>query len=228
MRRLLTLLLLVCPLWASAEEWPMWRGPAGNGHSSESGIPLRWSNTENVAWKIPIPGKGHSSPIIWGDRIFLTTAIEQEQKRMLLCLSRITGKTLWERQVLIAPLEQKNSLNNYASATPATDGQRVYAAFLDRPNVRLVCYDMDGNEQWRVSPGTFRSMHGWAAAPIIYKNLIILNCDQDAQGYLVAYDKISGDERWRTPRPNHTRSYCVPLVAEAGGQMQMILTGSKC
>src|SRR6476646_9308122 len=124
MKRLLTFLLLVCPLCASAEEWPMWRGPAGNGHSSETAIPLHWSNTENVAWKVPIPGKGHSSPIIWGDRIFLTTAIEQEQKRMLLCLSRLTGKTLWERQVLIAPLEQKNSLNNYASATPATDGQR--------------------------------------------------------------------------------------------------------
>src|SRR5258706_13569968 len=149
MRRLLTLLVLVWSLPLRAEEWPMWRGPAGDGHSGESGIPLRWSRSENVAWKAPIAGKGHSSPIVWGARIFLTTAVEEQQKRMLLCLSRVTGKSLWERQVLVAPLEQKHSLNNYASATPATDGQRVYAAFLDRPNVRLVCYDMDGHELWR-------------------------------------------------------------------------------
>jgi len=228
MRKVVTLLVLVWSLPARAEEWPMWRGPLGNGHSSESAIPLRWSNSENVAWKVPIPGKGHSSPIVWGNRIFLTTAIEEDRQRILLCLSRAGGQTLWEKQVLVAPLEQKHSLNNYASATPATDGQRVYVAFLDRPNVRLVCYDMDGHELWRVSPGSFRSMHGWAAAPIIYKNFVILNCDQDGQGFLVAYDKLSGHEIWRTPRPNHTRSYCVPLIAEADGRTQMVLTGSKC
>jgi outer membrane protein assembly factor BamB len=228
MKRLVTLLVLICSVSLRAEEWPMWRGPKGNGHSAESTLPVRWSKSENIAWKVSIPGKGHSSPIIWGDKIFLTTAIEDQQQRMLLCLSRTTGKPLWERQVLVAPLEQKHSLNNYASATPATDGQRVCVAFLDRPNLRLVCYDMDGNELWRVSPGAFRSMHGWAAAPILYKNLVILNCDQDADGFLVAYDKISGDERWRAKRPNRTRSYCVPLIAEAGGRMQMVLTGSKC
>ncbi len=223
--------VLVGPLVARAEEWPMWRGPLGDGHSTESGVPIRWSNTENVAWKVAIAGKGHSSPIVWGNRVFLTTAIEGERKRMLLCLSRASGNTLWERQVLVAPLEQKHTLNNYASATPATDGERVYVAFLDKPNVRLVCYDMGGHELWRITPGTFRSMHGWAAAPIIYKNLVILNCDQDGQGFLAAYDKVSGQERWRTDRPNHTRSYCVPLIAEAPsekGKMQMVLTGSKC
>ncbi len=142
MKKLMPLFLLLTfalPVRAqSTTDWPMWRGPAGDGHSGESGIPLRWSRSENVAWKAPIAGKGHSSPIVWGDRIFLTTAVEEQQKRMLLCLSRVTGKSLWERQVLVAPLEQKHSLNNYASATPATDGQRVYAAFLDRPNVRAV------------------------------------------------------------------------------------------
>src|SRR3954466_6614400 len=178
MKKLLTLLMLVWSLplaaplagrvqsAASADEWPQWRGPQLNGHSSETSLPLRWSKSDNIAWKVAIPGKGHSSPIIWGDRIFLTTAIEPEQKRMLLCLSRTTGKPLWEKQVLVAPLEQKHSLNNYASATPgappeqkhapnnaasappAADGQRVYVAFLDKPNVRLVCYDMDGNELW--------------------------------------------------------------------------------
>src|SRR3954471_3588293 len=103
MKRLVALLVLVWPLLAKAEEWPMWRGPQGNGHSSESAIPLRWSSTENVAWKAPIAGKGHSSPIVWGDRVLVTTAIEEQQKRMLICISRVTGKPLWEKQVLVAP-----------------------------------------------------------------------------------------------------------------------------
>jgi outer membrane protein assembly factor BamB len=234
MKKLILLLsLLAGPLAprAAADEWPMWRGPKLNGHSDEKNLPTRWSPTENIAWKVPIPGKGHSSPILFGDRVFLTTAIEREQKRMLLCLNRLNGNLLWEKEVLSAPLEQKHSLNNYASATPATDGQRIYVAFLDRPNVRLVCYDMDGNELWRISPGTFRSMHGWAAAPILHKNLVIVNCDQDADGFLAAFDKLTGNEVWRTPRPNRTRSYCVPLIVEApagSGKMQMVLTGSKC
>jgi outer membrane protein assembly factor BamB len=229
MRKLILMLALLggAP-GVRADQWPMWRGPRLDGHSDEKNLPVKWSATENVAWKTPIPGRGHSSPIVWGDRVFLTTAIERDQKRMLMCLDRRNGQVMWEKEVLRAPLEQKHSLNNYASATPATDGERVYVAFLDRPNVRVVCYDMEGNEVWRVSPGTFRSMHGWAAAPILYKNLVIVNCDQDGDGYIVALDKKSGDEKWRTPRPNRTRSYCVPLIVEAGGRMQMVMTGSKC
>jgi outer membrane protein assembly factor BamB len=220
------LFLLICPL-ARAGEWPGWRGPRGDGHSEETNIPTRWSETENIAWKVAIPGKGHSSPVVWGDRIFLTTALEQEQKRMLLCLDRRNGKTLWERVVVTSPLEKKHDLNSYASATPVTDGQHVWVAFFGQPKIDLACFDMDGNDSWRVSPGEFHSIHGFCSSPVLYKDLLILNGDQDADAYLVAYDKASGTERWRTDRPNKTRSYCTPFFFEHLGRRQMALSGSK-
>lgn len=207
--------------------WPMWRGPHGDGRSDEADAPTKWSAAENVTWKVPIPGKGHSSPVVWGDRIFVTSAVEPENKRVLFCLDRRDGKVLWQKTVLTAPLEKKHVLNSFASATPATDGKHVWVSFFEIPKIQLVCYDFDGNEVYRRSPGEFRSVHGFCSSPVLYKDLVILNGDQDAPAYLVAYDKETGTERWRTDRPNKTRSYCTPLVAELAGRAQMVLSGSK-
>jgi outer membrane protein assembly factor BamB len=112
----------------SAENWPCWRGPRGDGSSEERGVPTRWDGAkgDNVAWKVEISGTGHASPIVWQDRIFLVSCLEQEQDRVLICLDRETGKTLWQRSVLKSPLEKKHALNSYASSTPATDGELVY------------------------------------------------------------------------------------------------------
>lgn len=214
--------------FAATGDWPAWRGPRGDGSSLETGIPTRWSATENVAWKAPIPGIGHSSPIIIGDRVFLTTFIEEGGKRSLLCLDRRNGKTLWEHVVLTAPPERKHKFNSHASSTPATDGKYVWVPFLQDPDIRLACYDMDGNEIWRTSPGTFKSVHGFCSSPTLYRDLVILNCDQDDVAFIVAYEKATGKERWRADRPNITRSYCAPLITEAAGRTQMVLSGSKC
>jgi outer membrane protein assembly factor BamB len=222
------LVSLVVTAAAAAGEWPGWRGPHGDGTSDETDIPIQWSKTENMRWKVAIPGKGHSSPVVWGDHIFITTCIEKEQKRLLLCLDRRDGKVLWERVVLTAKLERKHNLNSYASSTPATDGRHVWVSFLDLPNMVVACYDCAGNLVWRKSPGEFRSVHGFCSPPILYKDLVILNGDQDGNGYLVALDKATGAERWRTNRPNHTRSYCPPLLIEAAGKKQLVLSGSKC
>jgi outer membrane protein assembly factor BamB len=224
-----TVLLLVALLAAraSAGEWPGWRGPHGDGHSDESDIPTRWSESENVAWSVAVPGKGHSSPVIWGDKIFLTTALENERQRLLLCLDRRSGKELWRRVVVTSPLEQKHDLNTYASATPATDGLRLWVSFFEQPRIVLACFDLDGNEVWRVSPGEFHSMHGFCSSPVLYKDTVILNGDQDADAYLVAYDRETGREKWRTDRPNKTRSYCTPIFFEHRGRPQMVLSGSK-
>ena len=219
-------LLLVASL-ASAGEWPAWRGPRGDGQADEPNVPTKWSTSENVHWKVPIPGGGHSSPIVFGDRIFLTTATESDQKRSLLCLNRADGKTIWEREVLRAPLEHRHERNSYASATPATDGKHVWVSFLGQPNIQLACYDMDGNEVWRKSPGTFSSVHGFCSSPVLYKDLVILNGDQDAQAWIVAFDKLTGEARWRTDRPNRVRSYCTPLVIDVDGKPQLTLSGSK-
>src|SRR6266849_2423658 len=132
-----------------ASEWPQWRGPRGDGTSDETNIPVRWSQTENVAWKVPIPGMGHSSPVVWGDRVFLTTCLEKEQKRMLLCLDRLDGKILWQRTVVTAPLEPKHPLNSYASSTPATDGHLIWVTFLNMPRFEVYCYDFEGKLVWQ-------------------------------------------------------------------------------
>jgi outer membrane protein assembly factor BamB len=211
-----------------AEDWPGWRGPRGDGNSGETNIPVHWNAKENIAWKVQIPGKGHSSPVVWGDRIFVTTCIEHQQKRLLICLNRRTGKEVWNKLVVTAKLEPKHDLNSYASATPATDGKHVYVAFHDEPNVLVAAYDFDGKEIWQKSPGQFFSKHGWSSSPVLYNNLLILNCDQDSDAYIVALDKATGEEKWRTDRPNKTRSYCVPLLVDAAGKKQLVLSGSKC
>lgn len=226
--RSIVLLILLLPAGrATAGEWPGWRGPRGDGHSDESNLPTRWSETENVAWKTAIPGKGHSSPVIWGDRVFLTTALEKERQRVLLCLDRRTGKTMWQKVVVTSGLEQKHDLNSYASATPVTDGKHVWVSFFEEPKIVVACFDIEGNEVWRTSPGEFRSIHGFCSSPVLYQDTLILNCDQDADAYLVAFDRTTGKERWRTDRPNKTRSYCTPLFITHDGRPQMVLSGSK-
>lgn len=211
-----------------AEDWPCWRGPRLDGSSLETNPPLRWSATDNIAWKTPIPGIGHSSPILHGQRVFVTTCLEKEKQRVLLCLDRANGKILWQRVVVTAPLERKHKLNSFASSTPATDGRHVFVAFLEQPKMQVYCYDFDGNLVWQKTAGKFNSPHGFCSPPILYKDTLIVNGDQDGDGFLVALEKATGAERWRTPRPNKTRSYCAPLIVQAAGKVQMVLSGSKC
>ena len=122
----------------ATEDWPQFRGPRGDGTSTESHIPTTWSTTENIAWKVDLTGIGHSSPIVIGDRIFLTTCLDETHERVALCFDRKTGDKLWQRTLLTAPLEQKHPLNSYASATPASDGTRVYFAFFEIPKIELL------------------------------------------------------------------------------------------
>jgi len=233
------------------EDWPMWRGPRLDGSSHEKGVPIKWSASENIAWKAKIPGVGHSSPIVLGDRVYLTSALLKEEKRMLYCFDRLKGTLLWEKEVFSSLLEPKHGLNSFASSTPAADKDHVYVSFLKTRKQKtgdklpkfndgswkkkelycemvVVCYTHEGKEVWRKSPGLFYSRHGYCSPPILYKDLVIVNGDQDAEGYLTALDREDGTERWRVARPNHTRSYCAPLIVEANNRMQMVLTGSLC
>lgn len=214
-----------------AENWPGWRGPRGDGASQEKNLPLTWSESKNIHWKAPIAGKGHSSPIIWEDRIFVTTCLEDKGERVLICLDRRSGKILWQRVVLTAKLEKKHTLNSYASATPITDGEHVWVAFLAYPDMQVACYDFDGQQVWLRSPGKLLSVHGFCSSPILHKDLVILNGDQDAKAYIVALDKQTGTERWRIDRPNKTRSYCTPILIHSKNKpdvTQLVLSGSKC
>lgn len=211
-----------------AENWPAWRGPRGDGSSLEKNVPVRWSGTENVLWKVPIPGKGHASPIVWADRIFVVTALPAQEQRLLLCLDSSNGKTLWQRVVLEAPLEKINKLNSYASSTPATDSEKVYVSFLDRDKMFIAAYDFDGKKVWDARPGEFSSMHGYCSSPVLWKDKVIVNGDHDGPAYIVALDRATGKTIWKTARPNETRSYCTPIIRHIEGRNQLILSGSKC
>jgi outer membrane protein assembly factor BamB len=211
-----------------AENWPGWRGPRGDGTSLEKNVPVHWSSTENIVWKVPIPGKGHASPIVWDNRIFVVTALEKQKQRILLCLEREKGKVLWQRVILESPLERKNALNSYASSTPVTDGEKVYVSFLDRDKMFVAAYDFEGNKVWEVRPGVFSSIHGYCSSPVLWKDKVIVNGDHDGPAYIVALEQATGRTIWKTPRPNMTRSYCAPVIYHIDGRNQMILSGSKC
>ncbi len=229
MKKLLPVLAVVLFVpHVKAEEWPCWRGPRLDGTSIEKNLPIEWSPGKNIEWKAAIPGDGHSSPVVHGDRIFLTSCLKKEEQRVLICLDRKTGKILWQRVVLTAPLERKHRLNSFASSTAATDGKLVWVTFFKKPDIIVTCYDVDGKEQWRTSPGEFHSRHGFCSSVIPYKDSIIINGDQDGKGYIVALAKKTGKELWRTWRPNNTRSYCAPLIVNAAGKTQLVLSGSKC
>jgi outer membrane protein assembly factor BamB len=214
-----------------AEEWPGWRGPRGDGTSLETHIPLRWGVNENIRWKAEVPGIGHSSPILWGERVFVTTCLESSGDRQLLCYDFHNGTERWRKTVVSAKLEHKHRLNSFASSTPVTDGSHVWVTFLDYPNMVVVCFDMDGKEIWRKSPGKLLSTHGFCTSPVLHKDWLILNGDQDALAYIVALNKSTGQEVWRADRPNRTRSYCTPILIESParqGVTQLVLGGSKC
>lgn len=230
-RRSLVLSVLFLALFsvaARAENWPQWRGPRGDGSAEDPQLPIKWSATENIQWKVKVPAAGHASPIIWDQHVFLAGVKADETLRTLTALNRSTGEVLWEKQVLKAPLERIHKLNSHASSTPATDGKRVYVSFLNEKKMHVTAYDFQGQEAWHAEPGVFSSVHGYCSSPILFENLVIINGDHDGDAYLVALDRETGHTVWKTPRENKTRSYCTPIIREVGGKMHMLLSGSKC
>lgn len=216
-------------LTAQAENWPGWRGPRGDGSSEETKVPVAWSETEHVAWKVKIPYGGHSSPIVFGNRVFLVGAdTGAKPSRVLMCLDFATGKLLWEKVVVETPLEKKHHLNSWASGTPATDGENVYVSFLDQTEMLVAAFDFDGKFVWQVRPGVFKSVHGFCSSPVVFKDLLIVNGDHDGDSYIVALKRATGETVWKTPREYKTRSYCTPIIREIDGRTQMMLSGSKC
>jgi outer membrane protein assembly factor BamB len=239
-RGCLGLIVLLMTLPASAEDWPGWRGPRGDGTSLETNTPLHWNGTtgENIAWKTPIPGVGHASPIVWRDRVFVATCLEDSEARVLMALDRDTGKPLWQQAVLEAPLEKRHKLNSRASGTPVTDGTLIYTSFLepdfsstnDRTpgNLVVAAYNFSGERQWLVRPGRFASTHGFCSSPVLFEDLVIVNGDHDGDSYVLALDQATGQVRWKFDRKHKTRSYVTPIIREIDGRTQLLMSGSKC
>ena len=235
--------------------WPQWRGPASMGISAETDLPTEWSASKNVKWKTPITGRGLSSPIVWGKKIFLTTSIEgavvpgaQAPKHMdgdkefkhpdsvgadrshtlkVLCIDRDTGKILWERTAYEGTVyDDRHRKNTYASATPATDGKHVFAFF---GSEGLYAYDFDGKLIWKASPGKLSlAGMGPGTSPTLHESLVIVQCDEEAgaNSFIAAYDKKSGKEVWRMPRKVQA-SWTTPIVVRNATRIELITSGNE-
>lgn len=207
-----------------AENWPQFRGPRGDGRSSETNIPVAWSQSESIRWKKAIPGEGHSSPIVWNDAVFLTTAMPDGSRR-LLRLKAGSGEIAWNLEVLRASRESMHRENSSASSTPATDGERIITSFQNGRRVDLRCFDLAGKELWSIQPLRFDGEHGYSYSPIFYKDLVIFDCRQEGEAATLAIDKKTGGIVWKNTPGKPRISHITPLLIDDGRE-QLIVSGS--
>jgi outer membrane protein assembly factor BamB len=202
--------------------WPRWRGPSGQGLVTGTGYPDRWSDTENVLWKVAVPGTGNSSPIVWRDRIVMATAYDDGRRKSLVAFNRKDGSRLWETFAPDAPVERPHRKNGHASGTPATDGTRIYAYL---GNHGLLAVDMDGKQIWHRPIGPSDAYHGTAGSPLLYKDRIIVYQDQRAPGssFVAAFDAATGRQLWRTPR-SESVGWGTPIAIRAGTRDEIIVS----
>jgi outer membrane protein assembly factor BamB len=227
-------LLTVCSAIAYAENWPQFRGPTGQGISAETDPPLKWSPTENISWKTEIPGESWSSPIVWGDRVFLTAATDSGEVCRVLALDAKSGKMIWNKEVLRQMPRRKEQRNSYATPTPATDGERVYACFGDGS---FVAVDFDGSVVWTNRDFPFYGQHGLGTSPILHDGLLIMARDGSSDGedkglgwqrpwdksFVLALDAKTGAMRWKTGRGLSRISHGVPAIwAMSDGRVQVV------
>ena len=239
---------LISPEQICAQNWPGWRSD-GHGISPEKNLPLKWSESEGVKWKIPMPGAGHSSPIVWGNRVFVTTGVaedptvetfkggvfmggdrrspdESEYAYRVICLDAEKGDVLWSKAVASQnPKTRRHTKNTYASETPVTDGKTIFASF---GPAGLFAIDFEGTVLWKRDLGLLRGRSGWgtSASPILYGDTVIVNCDCDDDSYIAAFDKTTGDPVWRTER-SEGASWGTPLLFKANGSATIVTNATR-
>jgi len=232
----------------AATDWPRWRGPLDTGYAPEADPPVEWSETENVRYKVAIPGKGHSTPIVYGDRIFLTTAIPagdpieprysgrpgahdnlpvtHRQSFVVLALDRRNGKFLWQTPVHEeTPVEGGHETGSFASASPVTDGEHLIVSF---GSFGLFGLDLEGVLHWSVDLGQMHTKHGHGegSSPALHGDSVVVNWDHEGQSFVAAFDKRTGEERWRVPR-DEVSSWATPIVVVHRGKPQAIVPGTS-
>ncbi len=207
-----------------AKYWPRWRGPSGQGVATGTNYVDTWSPTQNILWKAQVSGEGNSSPIVWGDRIFVTTAYDGGRRLSVLAFRRSDGSRLWET---FSPQGRSDSnahrKNGHASATPATDGERVYVSFGTRG---LMALDFSGRIVWQKDLGPMAAYHGTAGSPLLYKNRIILYQDQFEGSFIAAFDTRTGQEVWRTRREASV-GWGTPIAIRVGDHDEIIVNGQR-
>ncbi len=248
MRHLFATFAIAAFTLSGADNWPQYRGPGSNGFIEDPRLPEKWSETENVKWKTPIPGTGWSSPIVWGGKIFLTSVISADPKEapkkglyfggnretppadehrwMVTAVDFKTGKVLWEKEVHKGvPPSSRHLKNSYASETPTTDGKLVYAYF---GNVGLYAFDFNGKLAWKREMPAHRTRYGWgtAASPILHKGRLYIVDDNDDASTLLALDPANGKTIWETKRPDEMSNWSTPFIWESGTRTEIVTTGT--
>jgi outer membrane protein assembly factor BamB len=237
---------------ASKANWPQWRGPLATGEAPEATPPVTWSETSNIKWKVKIPGRGTASPIVWGDRVFIQTAIPTGKSEaakgadppaqggrggmsvppsgpyqfVVLCIDRQSGKTVWQQVACEeTPHEGHHPDHGFASHSPVTDGEHLYAYFGSRG---LYCYDLHGKLKWKKNLGKMqtKARFGEGSSPVLCGDKIVINWDHEGDDFIVALDKATGSERWRQARDEDT-SWATPLVVQHNGQTQIVTTATR-
>jgi outer membrane protein assembly factor BamB len=210
---------------ACGQEWTRFRGPNGSGRSETTSIPAAWTESDQL-WKAALPGNGNSSPVVWGDKVFVTSANPDDGTRHVLCLSAADGKLLW-RQDFPSHTHHIHQLNTLASSTPTVDAQRVYCAWSTPEEFTVVALGHDGSLDWRANLGPFASQHGFGTSPILFDDLLIIANDQDADSFLIALDRASGTTRWKVPRKHiaeQNTCYATPcLYRRPNGPAELIV-----
>ncbi|HWD18985.1 MAG TPA: PQQ-binding-like beta-propeller repeat protein [Verrucomicrobiae bacterium] len=207
-------------------DWPWWRGITRDNKAVETEPPLHWSSTSNVVWKASLPGRGHASPILWGDRIFLATADETAATQSILCLERSSGRQLWQTQIHQGGFLKKHDNNSHASATPACDGERVYFPSLFDNALWVTAVNLQGQIVWQKKVGDFISSNGYGSSPVLYKSLVIVVSDNVGDACLEALNRATGEVAWRVERPK-LDNFCTPTLGDVCGRPQLLLCGSK-
>lgn len=231
------LLLFACPFGGAfpcpadgrvaGQEWTRFRGPNGSGQSDDAGIPTSWI-PEDYNWRVKLPGIGHSSPVIWGDRVFVTCTLEEDATQIICCLDTSDGGLIWDRRFESTPYK-KNPSNSYAAATPTIDQDHVYMSWATPREYTLVALEQNkGQEVWRRDLGPYLAQHGFGASPVLVEDLVIVPNEQLGNSSVVAVDRMTGETRWKTELPVKIGGYSTPCIFRPdGGPPQLILSGSE-
>jgi len=216
-------------MWLSPSDWPAWRGPSNDGVAPDQPIATQWDARTNIVWSADVPGRGHSSPVVVGQRLFLATALEDQQQQMVLAYDRDSGEPIWSAVAHrggFTDRDRVHAQSTYANGTVACDGKQLYAAFLNAGRVHVTALGVDGRRLWQTDVGPFCSLYGYAPSPILYRSLVVVAADHVEGGYLAAIDRDTGQIAWRTPRPALS-SYSSPMVAEVDGRPQLLICGCE-
>ncbi len=208
-------------------DWPGWRGPGNDGVAVDQPIVTQWDAESNILWSNEVPGRGHSSPVVVGDSVFLTTALEDQQKQLVLAYDRHTGDRKWETLVHEGGFpgsSQMHAKGSHANGTVACDGKLVFAAFLHADRIVVSALDRSGGIVWQTEAGPFRSRFGYAPSPILYRSCVIVAADHFGGGFLAALDRDTGKLVWRTQRPS-IPTYSSPFIARVAGRDQLLISG---